>query len=30
MKRWLHWGILPDIPKRTYNNPSQALPKGRK
>ena len=30
MKRWLHWGILPNIPRRTYTNPSQALPKDRK
>ena len=30
MKGWLHWGILPNIKRRTYTNPYQALPKDRK
>ena len=24
---WLHWGILPNIQRRTYTYPSQTLPK---
>ena len=25
--RWLYWGILPNIQRRTYTKPSQTLPK---
>ena len=25
--RWLHWGILPNIQRRTYTDSSQTLPK---
>ena len=24
---WLHWGIVPNIQRRTYTYPSQTLPK---
>ena len=25
--KWLQWGMLPNIQRRTYTNPSQTLPK---
>ena len=26
--RWLHWGILANLQRKTYISPSQTLPKG--